>query len=112
MNVTGRQRKKHPPKHRDVLCKIQSCLESGRYLDTRHASKRRVERVISLPEVLHVLRNGFHEKRKDKYEEIYKAWSYSIRGKTVDNRRLRIVVSFEGETGMLIITAVDLDAGD
>jgi hypothetical protein len=71
-----------------------------------------VERVISLPEVFHVLRNGFHEKRKDKYEELYKAWSYSIRGKTVDNRRLRIVVSFESETGMLIITAVDLDADD
>ncbi len=112
MHVTGRQRKKHPPKHRDVLGEIQSCLESGRYLDTRHARKRREERVISLPEVLHVLRDGFHEKRKDKYEELYKAWSYSIRGKTVDNRRLRIVVSFESDTGMFIITAIDLDADD
>jgi len=59
-----------------------------------------------------VLREGFHEKRKDKYEELYKAWSYSIRGKTVDNRRLRIVVSFDSKTGMLIITAIDLDAED
>ena len=59
-----------------------------------------------------MLRNGYHEKRKDKYEELYKAWSYSIRGKTVDNRRLRIVVSFDKETGMLIITAINLDADD
>lgn len=112
ISVTGRHRKKYPPKHRDVLGEIRICLELGRYLDTRHSSKRREERIISLPDVIQVLRSGFHEKRKDKYREQYKAWSYSIRGKTVDNRRLRIVVSFESETGMLIITAVDLDAGD
>jgi hypothetical protein len=95
-----------------VLGEIRSCLESGRYLDTRHAIKRKAERVIALPEVIQVLQNGYHEKRRDRYEELYKAWSYSIRGKTVDRRRLRIVVSFDREAGMLIITAVDLDADD
>jgi hypothetical protein len=105
----GKHQKKYPPKHKDVLKEIGNCLETGRYLDTRHATKRKEERLITLPEVLHVLRQGFHEKRKDRYEEIYKAWNYSIRGKTVDKRDLRIVVSFDSETGMLIITAVDLD---
>ena len=107
--MTGRQRRKNPPKHQDVLEEIRNCLSSGRYLDTRHARKRKEERAISLPEVLYVLGNGFQEKRRDRYEELYKAWSYSIRGKTVDNKRLRIVVSFDKESGMLVITAIDLD---
>lgn len=79
-------------------------------MDTHHAQQRKAERVISLPEVLDVLLGGYHEKRKDKYEEQYKAWSYSIRGKTIDDRSLMIVVSFDSETSMLIITAIDLDA--
>ena len=56
-----------------------------------------------------MLRRGFHEKRKDKFDEFHNAWNYSIRGKTVDNRALRIVVSFDAETVMLIITAIVLD---
>ena len=60
--------------------------------------------------MLHVLLGGYHERRKDRYEELYHAWSYSIRGKTIDDRRLRIVVSFDLETGMLIIMAIGLDA--
>ena len=104
--------KQRPPKRQDVLGEIASCLEAGKYLDTRHAKQRKEERIISLPEVIHVLRNGYHEKRKDRYEELHQAWSYSIRGKTVDNRRLRVVVSFDKGTGLLIVTAVDLDADE
>jgi len=32
----------------------------------------------------------------------------AIRGKTVDGRQLRVVVSFDEETGLLIITAIAL----
>jgi hypothetical protein len=105
----SKQHKKYPPKHKDVLKAINRCLEAGRYLDTRHATERKEERIITLPEVVYVLRQGFHEKRRDRFEEQYKAWNYSIRGKTADKRNLRIVVSFDSETGMLIITAIDLD---
>ena len=73
MIVTGRQQKKNPPKHQDVLGEVRKCIKTGRYLDTRHAKMRKKERVISLPEVLHVLLEGCHEKRKDKYEQLYKA---------------------------------------
>ncbi len=106
--MRARARKVKPPKHEDVLAEVRRCIEAGRYLDTRHAQQRKAERAISLPDVLHVLLDGYHEKRKDRYEELYQAWSYSIRGKTIDNRRLRIVVSFDFETGMLIITAIEL----
>lgn len=88
---------------------IKGFLDSGRYLDTRHATDRQGEREITRPEVIQVLRGGHHEKRRDRFEEAYNAWSYSVRGKTIDRRQLRIIVSFDSETGMLIITAIDLD---
>lgn len=87
---------------------IHICLEKGSYLDTRHAIDRQNERQIARPEILYVLKNGYHEKRKDKFDEAYKSWNYSVRGKTVDRRELRVIVSFD-ESGMLIITAIDLE---
>jgi hypothetical protein len=96
-----------PPKINKLMETIRKCVEEGRYLDTRHATQRQAERSITRPEYLHALLNGYHEKRKDKFEEIYNSWNYSIRGKTIDARVLRIVVSFD-ENNMLIITAIDL----
>jgi hypothetical protein len=86
-----------PKKHSDLKIVISECIESGRYLDSYHSSERQLER--------HITR---HEKRKDQFDELYKAWNYSIRGKTPDFRELRIVISFD-ENGMLIITAIDLN---
>jgi len=96
-----------PGKHLDLLNMIRACVEDGRYLDTRHATERKTQRMISRPELLYVLKYGRHEKAKDKFDEAYNAWNYAIRGKTLDRRELRIVVSFD-ENGMLIITAIDL----
>lgn len=86
---------------------IKTSLESGQYLDTRHAEERQKERLITRPEVLFVLGHGHHEKKKDKLEERYQSWNYSIRGKPVDKRELRVIVSFD-ENRMLIITAIEL----
>ena len=48
-----------------------------------------------------------HDKNKDKFVEEFNAWNYSIKGKTIDKRELRVIVSFD-EAGMLIITAIEL----
>ena len=104
-----RQRPARPPKHEDVPALVREHIDAGRYLDTRHASSRKAERQITLPEVLYVLRHGYHEKRKDQFKEEHDAWTYAMRGKTVDRRELRICVSFD-PSGMLIITTIDLDA--
>lgn len=72
-----------------------------------HAIERRLQRNISVSDIIAVLTTGWHEPSKDKYLEEYAAWNYSIRGKTIDNRLLRIVVSFD-EKDMLIITVIDL----
>jgi hypothetical protein len=86
---------------------IRACIKVGRFLDTRHAFERQDERRITRPEILYVLKNGHHEKQKDRLEALYQTWSYSVRGKTVDRRELGIIVSFD-ENGMLIITAIEL----
>ena len=98
------------PKIQSLLNAVRGCVESGRYFDTRHATDRQAERSISRSELLYVLKNGRHEKSKDQYQERYRAWNYAIRGKTIDKKDVRVVVSFD-ENNMLIITAIDLGAG-
>jgi hypothetical protein len=99
-----------PAKIADVLKKIKECIDADRYYDTSHAIRRRQERVVSLTEVLYVLRNGRHEKAKDQYKEEHGDWTYAIRGKTIDGDDLRIAVAFD-EDGMLIITVIRVDRG-
>ncbi len=97
------------PKVSNLLEQARSCIDSGRYLDTAHSSERGGQRFISRPEILYVLRHGYHEKRKDQYNTHYCTWDYAIRGRTVDGRELHVVVAFD-DNGMLIITAIDLEA--
>ena len=90
------------------MANVTTCIEEGRYFDTRHTTERQYERQILRSDVLYVLLNGYHEKRKDTFVEAFRAWNYAIRGKTVDKKDLRVIVSFDS-VGMLIVTAIDLD---
>jgi hypothetical protein len=94
----------------DVIKKVKECLDLGRYCDTSHAVQRKQQRKISLPHVLYVLRNGYHEKRKDQYKPEFKDWNYSIRGLTVDGKDIRIAVAFD-QDDMLIITVISIAKG-
>lgn len=98
---------KRPLKISGVLKKVRECIENGRYLDTSHAMLRKLQRQISLTNVLHVLRNGYHEKCKDQLSSEHNDWNYSIRGQSIDGRDLRIVVAFD-EEDMLIITVIEI----
>ena len=99
--------RRFPDKIDDLMNKIKKCIEGGRYLDTTHALVRQNLRKITRPEILYVLKSGFHEKRKDKFEENLNSWNYAIRGRTLDKKELRVIISFE-INNMLIITAIDL----
>jgi hypothetical protein len=46
-------------------------------------------------------------KKKDEFKEDHKLWNYSIRGKTIDGKSLRVALSFD-KSNMLIITVIDL----
>lgn len=100
-------RKGRPPKIEDLQRRIHEALDEGRFRDVVHARERQAERDITRPEYLYVLRNGYHEARKDEYKPEFCAWNYAVRGRTVDGRDLRVVVSFE-EDGMLIITTIEV----
>lgn len=95
------------PKLENLLAAIAQHIISDDYTLSKHARKRMSERDLDLPDVLYILRHGWHEKRKDQYDRSYESWNYAIRGKTVDERNLRIVVTFD--EGLLIVTAIDLD---
>ena len=94
-----------PKKTDNLLKKVRDSLQSGRYRDTMHAAKRKKERKIILPEIIHVLNTGRHEKGKDFFDEAFNSWNYAIRGWTLDNFDLRVIVSFEEKKDLLIITA-------
>lgn len=98
---------KVPAKIDRLLERMREALDAGRFFDTVHTTQRQAERQITRTEMLHVLRHGWHEKRKDVFDPRYHAWNYAIRGKTIDGRQLRVVVSFE-DTDLLIITAIAL----
>ena len=104
-----KQKKKNPTKIPDILDSIHKAIDSGEYIDVTHAQLRKKERKITRAEYKYVLLNGWHEASKDKFNEEFKAWNYSIRGETLDKRKLRVIISFDSD-GMLIITVIELEA--
>ena len=98
---------KYAPKIGNLLTEINKAIAQGKYLDTRHSIKRQSERNITRYEVLQALTSGFHEKRKDVFDLRFKEWNYAIRGKTIDRKDLRIIISFD-QANMIIITAIEL----
>jgi DNA-directed RNA polymerase subunit F len=85
---------------------IEGCLETGHFRLSEHALERMEEREITLPEIRWVLTNGYREKRRDTFSVEHQAWDYAVRGRTVDRKELRVVVSFDGN--MVVITVIDL----
>ena len=99
---------RRPPKINNLIEEIQIKLESGEYRYVGHANKRLQERAVTRLEVKQVLKSGHHEKRKDEFKEDHNSWTYSVRGKTIDKRNLRVAVSFD-QSDLLVITVIDLD---
>lgn len=91
----------------NLLKVVKGKIEQGEFLDTRHAQLRSNQRKITRPEILFVLKNGYHEKHKDKFINHYQSWNYAIRGKTVDKKDLRIIISFS-EDKLVIVTAIEI----
>lgn len=94
-----------PPQIKELRAKICECIESERYKQTLHALQREKERSIELVDALYVLKNGRHEKSKTSFDEVFQTWKYSIRGLTLDDEDIRVVIAFDDE-GMLIITVI------
>ncbi len=100
-------RKKKDP---NLLETVKTFVQNGRYHITEHASLRMKERHVILPEVLHVLQSGWHERKKDTYNEKFQDWDYAIRSQPRDERSLRIAVAIDELTMLVIITVIDLNS--
>lgn len=87
--------------------KIERCLDRQKYTQTRHALQRQKEREIDLQDAIYVLKTGRHERRKTIFDNINNTWKYAIRGKTIDNVDLRIIIAFDKEE-MIIITMMEV----
>lgn len=99
------KKRQRPSQLDELFPVIRNCLENGQYRLTKHAIDRQTERAIDLPDVLYVLRTGYHERQKTTFDETFQCWKYAIRGKTVDDVDVRIIIAFDPED-MLIITVM------
>lgn len=96
------------PKISKIMEEITIALDKGRYIRTDHASLRMRQRLVPLPDVLNALRLGWHEPKRDVFDDKFRSWKYSVRGKSVNGNPLRIIVSFD-DSDMLIITVIRLE---
>lgn len=97
---------KRPTRFNNLLSKVRECIDTGKYILTKHSLDRQNERSINLTETLYVLKNGYEDKRKTRFDKEKNTWKYAIRGKTlIDQLDARVVVAFD-ENSMLIITVM------
>jgi hypothetical protein len=96
-----------PLKDANVPDKVRKALADNDYRIHPHALLRMNERKVILTEITYILKNGYQEVSKDEFDHKFQNWKYSIRGNTLDERDLRVVVKLAGK--MMIITIVDKD---
>ena len=105
-----KDKSKRPAQLEKLLLKILHCIDSGLYRQSIHAINREIERHIDLPDVLYVLKTGHHEKQKTTFDEAFQTWKYAVRGKTLDEIDIRIIIAFD-ENEMMIITVMHVIKG-
>lgn len=101
---------KRPAQLDELFPKIRHCIDQGLYRQSKHAIGREIEREIDLPDVLYVLKTGYHEKQKTSFDDAFQTWKYAVRGKTLDGKDIRIIVAFD-ENEMMIITVMHVARG-
>lgn len=103
-----KKKSSRPVKNAKVLEKIRDKASRGDYIPVEHAKQRLEQREVTDPEMRYVLTTGYREPRKDEFKEEHQSWNYAMRGKTVDDRKLRVVVSFDKDD-LLIVTVISLE---
>lgn len=89
---------------------IELKIHNVEYVFLNHAKQRQIDRAVTDVDVLNILENrkGCKRKRnkqKDVYIEGHEDWNYCIEGVDLDNKKIRVIVSFDTEL-MLVITVI------
>lgn len=110
---------KKPPKKIDIelFALIEEKIQESKYIFDVHVKERQTQRNISQLDVLNILegKKGFNRKRnkvKDSYDCDYiyekpQDWRYCIEGKDIDDKDVRIILTFDDDH-MPIITVIDI----
>jgi hypothetical protein len=101
-------KRQRPSKLENVLELAKSCIDKGNYLPTFHAECRQFERDITLLDALYVIKNGYREPKHDQFKEEWQTWNYAIQGETLQNDTVRVIISFDESTKLLIITVINI----
>lgn len=104
--VPKRRTTKRPAKLPNVVGEVRARVDGGLLRYSTHASERMDEREITEFEVESVLSSGSWVKRRDRYEEEHKSWSYCFEGDSIEERSLRIIVTFE-DPDLLVVTTIE-----
>lgn len=91
----------------ELLEGVSAAIDTGRYRILPHARQRCSERDVSASDIEHALERGHRVPRRDRYDGLHQAWSYCFEGRTIDEDKLRVVITFED--WMLIVTVVRLE---
>lgn len=94
---------------------IEKCIADKDYFILPHAKQRQSDRNITDIDILDILENKKNRKRKrnkkkDTYTDGFLDWNYCIEGQGLDKEnKIRIIVSFNEESNLLVITVMRLD---
>lgn len=98
-------------KETDVARRVSDLASNGKYRFLRHAHRRMKQRRVNLYEILQVLKNGTHQAHRDRFNHEFQYWQYTLEGKTLDGRRIRLAVSFQlyrQEEHLIVVTVINL----
>ena len=89
---------------------IKSRIQNCEYIFSSHAKQRQIDRTVTDIDVLDILenktgRNRKRNKQKDKHIPNHSDWNYCIEGNDFNNKRIRIIISFDSNL-MLVITVI------
>jgi len=93
------------------LYRIRRCLETGDYILRAHQKQRERERGVTRAEVLFVLKNGKINLNRCGFDTKLQREKYAIQGRTIDSRQLEIIVAFDEEGRLEIITTYAIKNG-
>ncbi|MNL50545.1 hypothetical protein D3C87_1735710 [compost metagenome] len=103
-------------KEADVVGKVKLLVALGHYHFLRHARQRMRQRRVNIYELLQVLERCEHKTHRDRFSHQFQMWQYTVEGRTIDGRKIRLGLTFDEAKGagarLLIVTVIPLQRAE
>jgi len=91
-----------PPLSREqVLRKIKDAFSQNKVVPTIHFKEKQEKRDITIKEVWYVLEHGIINV-EPKIDNLTDVWKYRVKGQTIDDRELVVVIALEDDVCILV----------